>query len=345
MAAIPFAIKDAAAYRAHIRSRPILTIHDAPSPSRRVLVLLSGENISVLDGPKVQVHGHWEPEHFIANGERWRIAYLFDDTSPESLAKFVTKNCDIVINCIADPDLHGGTLRVAESVAGMVTVPFVNAPSKILKHSRDAIAEALAAVDGAVIPAVTREANQRPFPRIARLAGTQTGETMALLSNEGDLHTFERDRDGRNAYFTEFFDFRSSDGFYRKFRVRMVNGQIVPNHLFFGQSWKVHGGSARPLMFENKWMLQEEVAFLNRQHPSFTAATQNTLREIHRRIGVDFYGVDFGILPDGRLLFFEANAAMRSIYPEWSASLPFTATVTSDLVSRFRNMLGSRPVR
>ena len=29
------------------------------------------------------------------------------------------------------------------------------------------------------------------------------------------------------------------------------------------------------------------------------------------RVPLDFYGIDFDILPDGRLVFFEANAAMN----------------------------------
>jgi hypothetical protein len=35
------------------------------------------------------------------------------------------------------------------------------------------------------------------------------------------------------------------------------------------------------------------------------------LHEIRRRIPLDFYGIDFDMLPDGRVLFFEANAVMN----------------------------------
>jgi len=35
------------------------------------------------------------------------------------------------------------------------------------------------------------------------------------------------------------------------------------------------------------------------------------LHEIRNRIPLDFYGIDFDMLPDGRVLFFEANAAMN----------------------------------
>jgi len=35
------------------------------------------------------------------------------------------------------------------------------------------------------------------------------------------------------------------------------------------------------------------------------------LHEIRRRIPLAFYGIDFDMLPDGRVPFFEANAAMN----------------------------------
>ena len=36
-----------------------------------------------------------------------------------------------------------------------------------------------------------------------------------------------------------------------------------------------------------------------------------TLSEIRKRIPLDIFGIDFDLLPDGRLLFFEANASMN----------------------------------
>ena len=37
----------------------------------------------------------------------------------------------------------------------------------------------------------------------------------------------------------------------------------------------------------------------------------DALREIRNRIPLDIYGIDFNLLPDGRIVFFEANAAMH----------------------------------
>jgi hypothetical protein len=35
-----------------------------------------------------------------------------------------------------------------------------------------------------------------------------------------------------------------------------------------------------------------------------------TLQEIRKKIPLDVFGIDFDVMPDGTVLFFEANAAM-----------------------------------
>jgi hypothetical protein len=81
-------------------------------------------------------------------------------------------------------------------------------------------------------------------------------------------------------------------------------------------------------------LLNEERAFL-----SAPLVHLDILREIHKRIGVDFYGIDYSILPSGPLVFFEANAAMRSIWPEYRESFPETWAITQQLVDRFTHYL------
>jgi hypothetical protein len=71
-------------------------------------------------------------------------------------------------------------------------------------------------------------------------------------------------------------------------------------------------------------------------------ANHHVLREIHRRIGVDFCGIDYAVLPSGSVVFFEGNAAMRSICPEWRDSFPKTWNVTQELIRLFVRHLKSK---
>ena len=113
--------------------------------------------------------------------------------------------------------------------------------------------------------------------------------------------------------------------------------EIVPNHLFTGPQWKIHGHASREFMSGNPACVAEERAYL-----AEPLADRPVLREIHRRIGVDFYGIDYAVLPSGSVIFFEGNAAMRSIYPEWRDRFPETWNVTQELIRLFVYHLKSK---
>jgi len=295
--------------------------------------------------PQVLVVGHWESDHFFLETELGTITgHLFTDTDPQSIVDFINKtDREIIVNCIADPDLYSKTLMVVERVVRMARLPIVNSPSLIQQHTRDAIARRLQGISQLKVPRTVRMTAQPnltkpfPFPFIARECGTQTGATMELINNVTEFASFLRGHNAREIYLTEFADFRSSDGLYRKYRVRIVGDEIFPNHLFVNTRWKVHGHASREFMLGEPAYLAEERSFL-----SEPLRHLDILREIHKRIGVDFYGIDYSILPSGSLVFFEANAAMRSIYPEWRESFPETWAVAQRLVDRFTQHLKSR---
>ncbi len=54
----------------------------------------------------------------------------------------------------------------------------------------------------------------------------------------------------------------------------------------------------------------EEARFLADPVAAIGARGMAAIREIGRRLDLDYCGVDFSVLPDGRLLIFEANATM-----------------------------------
>jgi tetratricopeptide (TPR) repeat protein len=295
--------------------------------------------------PRVHVEGHWESDHFLLDTEVGAITgHLFNDTDPQSIVDFIRKtDREIIVNCIADPDLYSKTLSVAEEVVRLARLPVINPPSLIQLHTRDAIARRLQGIPGLRVPQTIRLtarpglSNPLQFPFIARECGTQTGATMELINDRAKFDSFLQRHDERQLYLTEFTDFRSSDGLYRKYRVRIVGDELFPNHLFVNTHWKVHGHSSREFMLGGPAYLAEERAFFSEPFVHL-----DILREIHKRVGVDFYGIDYSVLSSGSLVYFEANASMRSIYPEWRESFPETWAITQQLVDRFTHHLKSR---
>jgi glutathione synthase/RimK-type ligase-like ATP-grasp enzyme len=109
-------------------------------------------------------------------------------------------------------------------------------------------------------------------------------------------------------YVIEFINYRSDDGFFRKYRVIFVDGEIIPYHLAIHDDWKVH--HFRTDMANHEWMRKEEERYLQDMGSVFDAAHQDALRAMARATGLDYGGIDFGLDRDGRIVVFEANASM-----------------------------------
>ena len=284
---------------------------------------------------RFRVSGHWEADHFlIGKGFGTITAMIASDANPYRFVEYIHKtNREIIVNCIADPDLYSQALLAAKSIVEMAGLPIINPPSSILRHTRDAVASSLQGIPNLKVPQTARATIQPdlvvplPFPFIARECGTQTGATMELINSAAEFDSFLERYNSREAYFTEFVDFQSPDGLYRKYRVRIVGNEIIPNHLFVNTQWNVHSQASREIMSSNPEYLAEERAFVSEPLDHL-----DVLREIHRRIGVDFYGIDYAVLPGGSLVLFEANASMRS---ERRDAYPQTWAIAEDLVDRF----------
>ena len=109
-------------------------------------------------------------------------------------------------------------------------------------------------------------------------------------------------------YVTEFVDFRSAGGLYRKLRIVFVDGQPYPVHLAIGKHWLSH--YFRTAMADRPDWRAEEASFLAGHEAYLGREIGRALGEVQARVGLDFFGIDGAIGPDGRLLVFECNASM-----------------------------------
>ena len=61
--------------------------------------------------------------------------------------------------------------------------------------------------------------------------------------------------------------------------------------------------------------------------------------------GLDYFGVDFSFLPNGQIVVFEANATMRSHYPEYAESFPYLSAPAAAHVAAFQKMIRAKASR
>jgi hypothetical protein len=63
-------------------------------------------------------------------------------------------------------------------------------------------------------------------------------------------------------------------------------------------------------MADHQWMRDEEARFIANLDSVFTGRLRDALDEISAAIPLEYFGIDCAIARDGRLLLFEADAAM-----------------------------------
>lgn len=230
-----------------------------------------------------------------------------------------------VVNNIADADLCCDALRAAALIARDIDRPWFNHPDRIRATTRDQVSAALQGIPAVLAPKVVRCKPERiqdiqaavaeaglGYPVLARAIGSQRGLTMVRIDAPDDAQAFMAALAvGGELYLFPFVDFASADGRFRKYRAAMIGGQPFLNSLVIADHWNVHASSR----IWDAAAVAEERAALDGFAAGLGVQFGSQLREIHRRLGLDYFGLDFAIARDGAMVVFEANAAMEILGP------------------------------
>jgi hypothetical protein len=144
------------------------------------------------------------------------------------------------------------------------------------------------------------------FPIICRPHGSHAGHGLVKLNDAAALAQHLLLDASAQFYISPFVDYLSADGQFRKYRITFVGGRAYPVHMALSARWMVHylnGDMAdRP---DNR---AQEQHFFDAFDTDFGARHAQALAAIDARVGLDYFSLDCGELPDGRLLVFEVDA-------------------------------------
>jgi glutathione synthase/RimK-type ligase-like ATP-grasp enzyme len=231
-----------------------------------------------------------------------------------------------LVNLITEPERNERVLDNLRKLLRGVPGKVINRPEAVLRSTRDQVARRLAGVPGLWVPKAIRLHSAKPaivaaavdkagmkFPLILRQVATHTGNFVGRFDTIEALQSAIEE--GVDHIATEFVDFQSPDGLYRKFRVYFIGPQLIYRHKIISDHWNVHGKDRERVMAGRPDLLEEESSLFTIPEGAFSTEIRQALAGIRDRIDLDFFGIDFGIAPDGRVLLFEANATM-SFYSE-----------------------------
>ncbi|MGF6752938.1 hypothetical protein [Paraburkholderia sp. GAS42] len=284
-------------------------IEPADNAPRRVLILCTGN-----------AAGNVPFDTLLPFTTSYRIKYAIDyaaDAEDDQLPPF-----DLVFNAIGEPDIAEPLAPRLERFAQRCGRPLLNPPQAIARTRRNRLPELLANLDDVVVARcilldqmpgsidilATRLVSEGiDFPVLTRPLAKHGGEGLTLHTSIDALWSALEELDAPQ-YVTTFHDFRSADGHFRKYRTVFVDRAPFPYHLAISSHWIVHYFSAD--MITAGWKIDEERRFLEDSGRALGERAMNAIAAIGRRLDLDYGGIDFTLLPDGRVFVFEANATM-----------------------------------
>ena len=228
---------------------------------------------------------------------------------------------DIVINAVSDADAARWAMDASDRLIRVSGRPAINPPDVLRKTGRKTVLDRLGAIDGVETAKIMRCSKQRlrecgaqpilqagmSFPLLVRSVGHHTGRHFYRVENAHRLAEALDSLPGDAVWVVEWLDTpHMGDTPYRKFRVMMIGGRLYPVHAAWSQDWKVHyfsraaGETGQELHDQFR---RDMVETLGPRAIALLEAIQTELR-------LDYGGVDFDVLPDGRVRVFEANATM-----------------------------------
>ncbi len=167
---------------------------------------------------------------------------------------------DVAFCAVNESDENVPVLRRLAKLLPAWPRPVLNAPQQIQHLSRDGIASLFAGHPNICAPRVSRvgRAHLRrladgdvaldvllrgaSFPILVRPVGTHCGKNLEKIENPESLTNFMANSEiGDGDFFlAEFFDYRGADGFFRKYRIVLIDGTPFLCHMAVSEEWKIH---------------------------------------------------------------------------------------------------------
>ena len=331
-------LAEAVIYRARSGRPQPLEIETSPTPKRSVLILTT------------MGAGNVPLDFLLPRATTTRIKWFVDHATDEQ--ENTLPHFDVVFNGIGNADLLDASAARMARFCGRV--PVLNPPKTIEQTRRDLLPTLLAGIPDVVAPPVVRlrrdqvigggvaeqlAAHGISCPVLVRPISTQGGGGLTLLETPEELAQFEYS-DADAFYFIAYSDYRSADGFFRKYRMIFVDRVAYPYHLAISQHWLVHYFSAN--MLEAPWKRDEEIRFLDDPKSAIGARAVTAVSAIARRMNMDYAGIDFSVLADGRVVVFEANATMSVHLHDPVDLFPYKHVHVPKIINAFEAMVARR---
>jgi glutathione synthase/RimK-type ligase-like ATP-grasp enzyme len=239
-----------------------------------------------------------------------------------------------------DADLR---LAIAAALAGWPR-PVLNDPAQIARTGREAAWQALAGIDGLLMPPTQRldraalaTLAASDLPVIVRPIDSHAGQGLARLNGADELAAYLTQRSEDHFHVSPYIDYRSADGLYRKARVALIDGRPHACHLGISDHWMIHYLNAG--MADSATKRAEEAAFMRDFEHAFARRHGAALAALHQRLPLDYLVIDCAETRAGELLIFEVDSGAVVHAMDPVELYPYKQPQMQQVFAAFRTLL------
>ncbi|HSF94620.1 MAG TPA: tetratricopeptide repeat protein [Thermohalobaculum sp.] len=313
-------------------------------PTQRASVLVLNPFLSTIENARYGMRGfhfrgNYAAEISGALSAEYRFHSLLVDPPDHDLPERLPE-AELLMNNVVNAEamrVPGCTEAVTDIVA-RIGLPVINAPADVVLTTRQNNAILLSDVPNLKVPQIRRYRLGRgspetiaadiaanfEFPVILRRPFAQASTKSLLLEDSEKTAVLLHDAAAvaahvRRSMWPEFYaiqyvDLRRPDSFFRKIRCIFVGQEVIVAQAAMYSEWMVSGWRNRPegMAFyrANPDVIDECNRIVLNPERELGAEAVRTLEAIRARIPLDLFGIDFDVDRDGRVVFFEATAAM-----------------------------------
>ncbi len=231
----------------------------------------------------------------------------------------------VLVNLICEPETQRLALRQLASFELAAQLPLVNPSWAVTATARPVIARRLAHQVGVRAPHCTLfragtltlaqhiDAHGHTYPVLLRPPGRHGSEGLVRIDEPSETASQARAL-RMSCTVTDFVDFRSADGLWRKYRMVYAGDRLFRRHVLTDREWNLTR-AARAFMKDRPELIAQEREWINRPVTLEPGSIEARVMHQFRALQLDFGVMDFALAPDGDLVVFEVNACLQLTNP------------------------------
>ena len=226
----------------------------------------------------------------------------------------------VLVNLICEPHSQRLALQQVARFELETQLPLVNPSWAVTATTRPLIARRLAHQAGVRAPHCTLyetgtvtlaehiEAYGHRYPVLLRPPGEHGSVGLVRVDDPDEIAS--RAATLGSCTVTDFVDFRSADGLWRKYRMVYAGDRLFRRHVLTGRAWNLTR-AARGFMRDRPELVAEEQRWINRPVTLESDSVEARVMHQFRALQLDFGAIDFALPPDGDVVVFEVNACLQ----------------------------------